>query len=522
MLAITGLTVSSGTLVQQGDSWLYDPDGIGPVTFTYQVTDGVHSVTRTAHLDVFKARPIEGTDGDDILVGTDCGEEIDGAGGCDLIDAGGGADTITGGSGDDHIVAGGGNDIVHAGAGDDIVFGGSGNDQISGGDGRDRLFGEDGDDVLSGDGCDDLLDGGAGSDLLFGGSGNDGLEGGDGDDRMQGGSGRDTISGSAGDDAGFGGSGRDALSGGEGRDLLSGGADADTVEGDAGDDTVLGDPDRADDDYDGGEGRDKIDYSAATEAIEADLAAGVVTGAEIGTDTISAFEIFSAGQGDDSVQGSDEDETIEGNAGDDVIHDGAGSDCIDGGAGDDVVLAAADGDDDHFAGGEGVDKISFAASTSAVQIDLVKKTATGIEIGTDTIRGFEKIEGGSGDDLFIAAGKEVELTGGKGRDVFDFSAAAGESMASQVVHEILDLMVDDRIRLSRYNIFKEVVDTLEDRFEDAYGNRLDEDDMPIRIRHEQTDNARATYVEADLDRNDSYELSIRLEGHHVLFVVDNS
>ncbi len=63
---------------------------------------------------------LNGTSGDDTIVGTDAGDVIRGLGG---------------------------NDILHGGKGDDTIFGGDGNDALYGGEGADGIYGEGGDDV---------------------------------------------------------------------------------------------------------------------------------------------------------------------------------------------------------------------------------------------------------------------------------------------------------------------------------------------------------------------------------------
>ena len=130
--------------------------------------------------------------------------------------------------------------------------------------------------------------------------------------------------------------------------------------------------------------------------------------------------------------------------------------------------------------------------------------------------------GGAGDDHFVVIDQPVSLTGGDGDDVFEFQAALGERASAQVVHDILDFMVGDRIKVSKYEIFKEVIETLEDRFEDIYGEAVPREDLPIRIRHEQTDAIRQTLIDVDFDHDDVYEMTINISGDHVLLVVDNS
>jgi hypothetical protein len=135
---------------------------------------------------------IEGTGGDDVLIGTPHADCILGYGGNDVIQGAGSNDLIFGGPGNDRIVVGsgfsvvfGGNgdddidvssgngSLVYAGAGHDIVRGGSGHDTVFGGDGNDHLIGAGRGDALFGEGCNDWLEGGAGPDAVIGGPGYD-------------------------------------------------------------------------------------------------------------------------------------------------------------------------------------------------------------------------------------------------------------------------------------------------------------------------------------------------------------
>jgi hypothetical protein len=102
---------------------------------------------------------VDGTSGDDVIVGSDRGETIDGHGGDDTICAGDGNDRVRGSSGDDLLLGEGGNDDVRGGTGDDRMGGGGGPDRVDGGTG---------DDVL-----DEQNLGGVGHDRLFGGPGRD-------------------------------------------------------------------------------------------------------------------------------------------------------------------------------------------------------------------------------------------------------------------------------------------------------------------------------------------------------------
>ena len=68
--------------------------------------------------------------------------------------------------------------------------------------------------------------------------------------------------------------------------------------------------DEAADTYDGGAGVEQLDYSAALMDVVIDLVAANASGAEIGTDSITNFEVIKSGEGDDELTGSDDDETL--------------------------------------------------------------------------------------------------------------------------------------------------------------------------------------------------------------------
>ncbi|WP_150287336.1 Hint domain-containing protein [Rhabdaerophilum calidifontis] len=91
---------------------------------------------------------------------------------------------INGNNGNNVLLGAGGNDEINGNGGADILFGFGGNDVLNGGTGNDVLFGGSGKDTLRGGAGDDYLDGGAGKDVLNGGTGDDILVGGAGGDKF--------------------------------------------------------------------------------------------------------------------------------------------------------------------------------------------------------------------------------------------------------------------------------------------------------------------------------------------------
>ena len=133
-----------------------------------------------------------------------------------------GNDRLIGTPFDDVINCGAGNDNVRGGGGNDVINCGSGHDRVDGGAGKDRILGGSGIDVLKGGTHNDRVVAGSGNDRLWGGSGNDRLLGGRGNDVLRGNSGRDRLFGNSGRDVLFR-SGSDRLVGGSGRDRMAGG-----------------------------------------------------------------------------------------------------------------------------------------------------------------------------------------------------------------------------------------------------------------------------------------------------------
>ncbi|MGB6015535.1 MAG: type I secretion C-terminal target domain-containing protein [Nodosilinea sp.] len=123
-----------------------------------------------------------------------------------------------------------------------LVEGTSGNNFLIGTAADNALFGFDGDDLILTSRGDNLAFGGAGNDTLVGGAGENGLFGGNGDDAIEGGAGDDLLVGGAGNDILYGGGGANTLVGSAGADVFrlnSPGAYDPLVGGSTGADTIL-------------------------------------------------------------------------------------------------------------------------------------------------------------------------------------------------------------------------------------------------------------------------------------------
>ncbi|MFO1065109.1 MAG: DUF642 domain-containing protein [Pirellulales bacterium] len=163
------------------------------------------------------SRAVDGTTGNDLVIGTSANDQVNTGAGDDLV--------ITG-SGTDQIDAGDGNDVVIAGSGDDSIRGGAGNDQIVGGQGADVIDGGEGnldvaryDDSASGVNVNlatgEVSGGDADGDKL---SNIEGVVGSQFADRLTGDAKDNYLAGNAGDDVLTGAGGYDTIDGGEGND----------------------------------------------------------------------------------------------------------------------------------------------------------------------------------------------------------------------------------------------------------------------------------------------------------------
>ena len=472
-LTVTNVRVSSGSIGAAANGWVYSSNRQsedGTVVVTYDISDGEDVIQQTATFNIAGRMPLVGTDGSDVLVGLGSGDTLIGLDGNDILTGRDGSDIIAGGPGNDRIAGGAGNDFIRAEAGDDVVFGGLGDDFISGGLGDDRLFGDEGNDTISGDEGIDLIEGGAGHDHLAGGDGDDAVRGNDGDD---------------------------ILLGGQGNDLLADGAGSDVVLGEEGDDRMSLELDGNSDFFDGGDGNDTLDISASVEAVQLDMAKQTASGSEIGDDRFAGIEMVVTGSGDDHLT------------------DGDGTQDIAASDGNDTVAVALDRAADTFSGGSGEDLLDLSLTTDGVIVDLENSIASGDEIGSNNISGFENFIGGSGDDTFhVDAGivdAALTFTGGSGDDRFEFELDAGSGHgSSQLVHQILDFLVGDELVVADYH-FQRVMETDgHSRFEKVYAPELDDDEFIVRMRDVHTGEMQYAVVEVDRDKDNVFEFSVEV------------
>ena len=361
---------------------------------------------------------VEGTAGDDIINNAYTGDP-DG----DMVD------------GNDAILAGdtGNDDLIYGYDGNDSIYAGDGNDEIYGGTGNDRLVASSGDDTVYG---------GAGNDLVFTGSGNDVVDLGEGDDEV-------ILAG--GDETAYGGTGQDSfhVHQNEGHDVVVGGEGGEGTIGDwldiatdsvpatviaTGDEagvatygsssTTFSEIERIHTD----DGNDTIDLSAS-----------------------NAGMIVRSGDGDDTVIGTGGDDNIIAGNGNDTVNGGLGDDFIDTGAGDDIIEISDSFGNDIIRGGETTettgDKIDGSGLTEAVTVTFTGAEAGSINNGTDTttFSEIEQVETGAGADTITGAAGDQDVITGAGNDTVTTTGTGADTISTGAGNDTITFSEGDSV-----------------------------------------------------------------------------
>ena len=197
-----------------------------------------------------------------------------------------------------------------------------------------------------------------------------------------------------------------------GNNVFDGQSGNDTLQGGVGNDTLIG-----------GDGIDRALYTDATGPIAVNMAAGTVSGAGIGSDTLSSIE---------SIRGSAFADTY-------VATGYAGASAIgsivttfnefEGMAGNDTIV------------GNGSTALSYLNATGPVTVDIAAGTATGdASVGTDAFTGVQVVRGSAFADTLLGSnnltGVEV-FQGGGGNDFID-----GRGGFDRVLYEF---RIDDNV-----------------------------------------------------------------------------
>lgn len=323
------------------------------------------------------------------------------------------ADTLTGNDGDNIIDGGLGADTLNGGLGSDTlsyqsatsgVLVNMGTGTYAQGDSVtnfENLWGSNFADSLTGDGSDNVIEGGGGNDTL-----NGGANGAGGDTVSYAhATGGVTVSLATATAQATGSAGNDTLSnfenllGSDYADTLTGDANANVINGGLGNDILMGST--GSDSLIGGSGIDTANYSQLGVAISATINGSVdKNGGASGTDTLSGIENLTGTSQNDSLTG-------DGN-----------NNILDGGLGDDTIT-----------GGGGNDTVTYAASGSAVNVDLTIGFGSNVSggYGNDTLSGINNLIGSAYNDSIVGDGNNNTIEGGAGNDFLDGGAGTSDT-----------------------------------------------------------------------------------------------
>lgn len=333
---------------------------------TVKLSEGTATGTDIGNDTLYNINRVIGGLGNDTIIGSGAAETFDGGGGVDSIDGGGGSDTLS----FDSTTSG-------SGTGIDFTLGASG--LITG---IENILGSQYNDTITGSAADNTIEGGLGNDSLIGGGGADTASYANAtgavsvnltDHTATGAEGNDTLTGFA------------HIIGSAYADLLIGDTGNNSLAGGGGDDTLIG-GNGGNDSYSGGAGIDTVDFRTYSTAVSVDLTSP--------TAPFSGIEILLGGSGDDSLTGNTGDNTISGGSGNDTLHGG---------------------------GGSGIDTVSFAYSSAAVQVILGSGLGTGTATGDgiDSITSFLNIIGSNQGDTLTGNAMSNMIVGGAGNDTLD-------------------------------------------------------------------------------------------------------
>ena len=178
-----------------------------------------------------------------------------------------------------------------------------------------------------------------------------------------------------------------SISAAEGNDTIHAAAGADTMDGGTGDNWVY--------------------YDMSRLGVSVDLKQGTGHLGFAEGDTYANIHNIKGSTASDTLIGDDFGDTIDGNGGKDSVQGGIGNDYF-----------YSDGSGNSIDGGDGNDTLSFAASTTAITVDIGAGQAISADTAThDVIKNIEAIIGTKQDDEFLITGTSaIKIDAGSGND----------------------------------------------------------------------------------------------------------
>ncbi|MFA6789343.1 MAG: calcium-binding protein, partial [Arcobacteraceae bacterium] len=274
-------------------------------------------------------------------------------------------------------------------------------ENVTGGAGADSIIGDGTDNILIGGAGNDTLRGTAGNNELYGGADNDMIYSGTGNDLIDGGTGTDTVNYSeaiAAVNVDLGIETAQNVGGGMGEDTL---VSIENIIGTNFDDTFKSHFTR--DNHFNGYGKgiagNTVDYSSLiVDNIEEDFVrVDLTTNGQIYIDgNLSATDSYTNIQ---NIIGTDGNDSIYGDTGANTLRGGAGND----------TLMGRDGND-YLDGGSGNNTVSYAYSTSSVELDFKIGLGYVSASDQDTLVGIQNAIGGTNSDIFKMASGDIANT----------------------------------------------------------------------------------------------------------------
>ena len=330
-----------------------DHDGNTAETLPLDARGGLRIVGGTVDIGAVEQilnESINGTDGDNNIIG---------GLGTDTLSGLGGNDTVDGGADNDVLYGGNGNDTLLGGADNDTLLGGAGGDLLNGGTGADRAQYIDATAGVTADLQSPASNTGDASGDTY--VSIEDLYGSNFDDILRGNTGSNHIWGAVGNDLIFGRNGHDSLYGMDGNDTLVGGGGSDLLNG--------------------GSGIDRAQYNDATAGVTADLQVSANNTGFAGGDSYVSIEDLYGSNFGDTLRGDAGSNAILGADGNDVILGRDGQDTLYGGTGNDTLIGQAGRDFLYGNGGNDAFVYQDIADSAANYLrDQIRDFSTGADV----------------------------------------------------------------------------------------------------------------------------------------------